>query len=436
MVSRSERKALNALVSVCEEEQERNYASMSKFFDDLFAAFYSLKNLIVPTSIEPTYTGIHLNEKYEENDFLKLVEQFRNNQMLHAKYSLQIVHDALKLHKKFPNVAVCDLARSSLKSVIIVGDLHGSFRDLYYIIQKFGIPGKHFRFVFNGDFVDRGPQQCEVLLTLLYAFLLYPNRVFLNRGNHEDISLNLNQNFRPNFQNDCIKKFGKYGAEFFRQTQELFKYLPLATVVNNRAGYKCFVTHGGISNKTDLDYIASDDLKRYEFSSLTMKNYGSRSKQKALEQLGDILWSDPIPNTSSSMPLNGCFRNSKRGFGSLFGEDISQRFCRKYGFSTIVRSHEVRSEGWSRDQTACFTIFSNSNYCQGTNRAAVFILNQENKFLEYHMFKTDHFDPGAYQKEKEFLLSSFKSYLNREYVYLIKKFEKYDIKKTGKNSKF
>ena len=76
--------------------------------------------------------------------------------------------------------------------------MHGSFKDLYYLIQKFGTPGKNYRFIFNGDFVDRGPQQCEVLLTILYAFLLYPNRVFLNRGNHEDLSLNLNKNFNAN----------------------------------------------------------------------------------------------------------------------------------------------------------------------------------------------------------------------------------------------
>ena len=249
MVSKRERRALNALVGVCEMEQERNYASMSRFFDDLFAAFHNFKNLIVPHTVEQSYTGIHLNNKYEESDFLKLVEQFRNNKILHAKYSLQIVKDALKKHKTFPNISQCDLSKSSLPGAIIVGDLHGSFKDLHYIIEKFGIPGKNFRFVFNGDFVDRGPQQCEVLLTILYSFLLYPNRVFLNRGNHEDLSLNLNQNFKPNFQTDCIKKFGKYGLEFFRQTQELFRYLPIATVVNNRVGYKCFVIHGGISIK-------------------------------------------------------------------------------------------------------------------------------------------------------------------------------------------
>jgi serine/threonine-protein phosphatase 5 len=82
--------------------------------------------------------------------------------------------------------------------------------------------------------VDRGSQQCEVLLTLLFAFLLFPNRVFLNRGNHEDLSLNLSNHFAPNFNSDCSKKFGQYGNEFFKQSQELFRYLPIATFVTNK----------------------------------------------------------------------------------------------------------------------------------------------------------------------------------------------------------
>ena len=90
MISKKEKNALNSLINICEMEQERNYASMSKFFDDLFTVFHNFKNTRIPQFVETTYTGIHLNDTYEENDFLKMIEQFRNNKILHAKYAFVI----------------------------------------------------------------------------------------------------------------------------------------------------------------------------------------------------------------------------------------------------------------------------------------------------------------------------------------------------------
>jgi serine/threonine-protein phosphatase with EF-hands len=433
MANKKEKLALNALVNICENEQEREYASISKFFDDLFIVFERNEQIDLPEYVETCYTGIHLNETYEESDFLKMIEQFRNNKILHIKYALQILNDALVKHKQFSNISNCNLMYSSLPSVIIVGDLHGSFKDLYYIIEKFGIPGKEHGFVFNGDFVDRGPQQCEVLLTLLFAFLLYPNRVFLNRGNHEDLSLNLSNQFSPNFKSDCVKNFNQYGNHFFQQAEEFFRYLPIATVVTNKVGYKCFVIHGGISERIDLSFVAGDSLKRYEFASITIKENDPLDKRKQAEQFSDLLWSDPITkNTKPHFSKDGCFPNTKRGVGYFFGEDISENFCKKNNFNTIIRSHEVRPDGYSRDHPFCWTIFSSSDYCNGSNSAAVLILNQKSEYLKIHVFKTKDLDNDSYLAQKDFLLTTFKIYLEKNSEYLIKKFEIIDTNKTGK----
>ena len=265
MTSNDELEAFDSIVPIAEMFQERSYTLMSKFFDDLFAVYSSkMEKPYIPDQIDSNYTGIHLNDAYEEADLIKMIESFKNGQMIHAKYALKILSDAINVFQARSNVSECNFkkAKTKLPSCIIVGDLHGSFKDLCYIIDKFGLPGKNYRFVFNGDFVDRGPNQSEVLFTLLYSALLFPSRVFLNRGNHENLSLNLNKHFDPNFKKETELKFNIYGLAVFNQAIRLFKRLPLATVVENLAGFKVFVTHGGISSRLDLDYISSNKLNR------------------------------------------------------------------------------------------------------------------------------------------------------------------------------
>ena len=153
-----EKEALNALVLVSEMIQERDYISMARFFNDIFSAYGShLEKEIIPESIESSYTGLHLGEKYEESDFMQLVDNFYKGNMLHAKYALKIITDANNKLKSYSNIAYCDVKKmhTDLMGFVIVGDLHGSFKDLKYIIDKFGIPGKNYRMVFNGDLVGK-----------------------------------------------------------------------------------------------------------------------------------------------------------------------------------------------------------------------------------------------------------------------------------------
>ena len=161
--------------------------------------------------------------------------------------------------------------------------------------------------------------------------------MFLNRGNHEGTSCNLSNHFKPNFNADCNKKFNQYGGIVFKKAIELFTYLPIATIVSNKAGVRCFVVHGGVSNRIDLNSVCgSSDLNRYEFETVKI-----RPNDRGSEQFSDLLWSDPMTaQTKPHFKSNGCFP-SPRGAGFLFGEDVSRSFCTKNGLSTIVRSHEV-----------------------------------------------------------------------------------------------
>ena len=78
----------------------------------------------------------------------------------------------------------------------VFGDVHGQLRDLLLLFAHHGFPSHHggdvelAAYVFNGDWVDRGHHQLDVVALMFALKVLYPARVFLVRGNHEFRSIN------------------------------------------------------------------------------------------------------------------------------------------------------------------------------------------------------------------------------------------------------
>jgi len=55
------------------------------------------------------------------------------------------------------------LSTGSEESLTVVGDLHGQLVDLAAVFDAAGYPSDTNRFIFNGDFIDRGQYGVEVL---------------------------------------------------------------------------------------------------------------------------------------------------------------------------------------------------------------------------------------------------------------------------------
>ncbi|XP_078415704.1 serine/threonine-protein phosphatase with EF-hands 1 isoform X1 [Cetorhinus maximus] len=230
------------------------------------------KSIKVPDS----YTGPRLSFPLTAMDASALLKAFKQQQQLHSHYVLQLLHETRKSLRQMPNINHISTFYS--KEITVCGDLHGKLDDLLLIFYKNGLPSPEKPYVFNGDFVDRGKNSMEVII-LLFAFLLiYPNDLHLNRGNHEDHIMNL----RYGFTKEVMQKYKLHGKKILHLIQDVFSWLPLATIIDS----KVLVVHGGISDTTDLDFLASIDRHRFKSALRPQARSLENSNEKSQGKLG------------------------------------------------------------------------------------------------------------------------------------------------------
>ncbi|KAL0301392.1 UNVERIFIED_CONTAM: Serine/threonine-protein phosphatase 5 [Sesamum radiatum] len=80
----------------------------------------------------------------------------------------------------------------------------------------------------------------------------------------------------------------------------------------------------------------------------------------------ELLWSDPQPQLGRGP--------SKRGVGLSFGADVTKRFLQDNNLDLVVRSHEVKDEGYEIEHDGkLITVFSAPNYCDQMGNKGAFI---------------------------------------------------------------
>ena len=212
----------------------------------------------------------------------------------------------------------------------IVGVISGHFMELLRIFELGGFPPET-KYLFLGDYVDRGPQSLETICLLLAYKIKYPENFFMLRGNHECGRINKDYGF----YGECKSR---YNIKVWETFVDCFNCLPAAAIVEE----KIFCCHGGLS--PDLDSMEQiRQIKR-----------PTDVPDEGL--LCDLLWSDPDKD------MLGWGRNS-RGISVTFGADVILMFLKKHGFDLICRSHQVVDEGyeWFAD-SQLVTLFSNPKY--------------------------------------------------------------------------
>ena len=229
---------------------------------------------------------------------------------------------------------------------IIVGDIHGSIRSLIHIFTQNGYPPEK-NYIFLGDYVDRGAFSCEVIMLLFSLKCLYPENIYLLRGNHECTSLTE----RYGFKKECIKRAE---LKFYQEIITAFEKLPLCAIVNDHI----FCVHAGISENVN----SLDDL-------LSIEKPGDELEYGGIAT--DLLWSDPTEETDYYAP-------SYRGISQIFGKEAAREFMNDCGFKVIIRAHETVDNGFQyaynyqndSDIPQVLTVFSAYNYCDYMNLGA------------------------------------------------------------------
>ncbi|XP_055419453.1 serine/threonine-protein phosphatase with EF-hands 1 isoform X2 [Bubalus kerabau] len=349
--------------------------------------------------IPDSYCGPRLQFPLTFTDIDLLIEAFKQQQILHAYYVLEVLFETKKVLQQMPNFTHTNTSPS--KEITICGDLHGKLDDLFLIFYKNGLPSVTNPYVFNGDFVDRGKNSMEILMILFVSFLVYPNDLHLNRGNHEDFMMNM----RYGFTKEILHKY--------KMRSVLMPPIPMDG------------DHAEKKNKLDIATVAQGIRTSGFFSEQLTK--------QEWEQVIDILWSDPRDK-------RGCYPNTNRGGGCYFGPDITSKILNKYQLKMLIRSHECKPEGYEICHDGkVITVFSASNYYEeGSNRGAYIRMSSGTtpRFFQYQITKATCFRP-LYQRVNAIESSAIRMLKERmisRKTDLIQAFQLQDRNKSGKLS--
>ena len=144
-----------------------------------------------------------------------------------------------------------------------IGDIHGSYTKLANLLKHCTAHGgeRTPRFVFVGDYVDRGPRSREVVELLMKRQAAAPDHIVCLRGNHEEMLISVLQDgdkalWLCNGGDMTLRSYGVTSAGSIPDEHLVwFDSLPLSESDNKR-----FFVHAGILPGVPLDQQEEDAM--------------------------------------------------------------------------------------------------------------------------------------------------------------------------------
>ncbi|TGO75720.1 hypothetical protein BELL_0196g00090 [Botrytis elliptica] len=326
------------------------------------------KDVQAPAMVPPTDQQFFSPQDPSKPNLQFLKQHFYREGRLTEEQALFILEEGTKVLKQEPNLLEMDAP------ITVCGDVHGQYYDLMKLFEVGGDPADT-RYLFLGDYVDRGYFSIECVLYLWSLKIWYPNSLWLLRGNHE--CRHLTDYFT--FKLECKHK---YSERIYEACMDSFCALPLAAVMNKQ--FLCI--HGGLS--PELHTL--DDLK----SDVTNLNWQiDRFREPPTHGLMcDILWADPLEEFGQEKTSEFFIHNHVRGCSYFFSYPAACNFLEKNNLLSIIRAHEAQDAGYRmyrKTRTTGFpsvmTIFSAPNYLDVYNNKAA-VLKYENNVMNIRQF--------------------------------------------------
>ncbi|KAI0398320.1 serine/threonine-protein phosphatase 2B catalytic subunit [Xylariaceae sp. FL0594] len=318
------------------------------------------KDVQAPAVFPPNDDQFFEDDYHNKPNIAFLKQHFYREGRLTEQQAIWIIQTGTALLREEPNLLEMDAP------ITVCGDVHGQYYDLMKLFEVGGDPAET-RYLFLGDYVDRGYFSIECVLYLWALKIHYPKTLWLLRGNHE--CRHLTDYFT--FKLECRHK---YSDAVYEACMESFCALPLAAVMNKQ--FLCI--HGGLS--PELHTL--DDLRNID-----------RFREPPTSGLMcDILWADPLEDFGQERSNEFFMHNHVRGCSYFFSYHAACSFLEKNNLLSIIRAHEAQDAGYRmyrKTRTTGFpsvmTIFSAPNYLDVYNNKAA-VLKYENNVMNIRQF--------------------------------------------------
>ena len=244
----------------------------------------------------------------------------------------------------------------------IIGNIYGDYNGLMRFFESFGNPSDDnqngdinvMQYIFLGDFCDRCFYSLENILLLFALKVKYPDFIYLIRGHHEDIQVNINSGLglecKERLNDDILNN-----QSLFYYINQIFDLLPFGILVDNHI----LCVHGGIGSRV----FSLDDIENIKRPCKINFNVSNEEEQIILDLLYSE-FSDEIDDVENNRERD----KENKGFIVKYGKNRLDKFLSDNKINLLITSHKFSKEGViSLNNDRLLQIFSGANYMDKYN---------------------------------------------------------------------